>query len=179
MDARPLRALWGRTRPRGHHAGGGAPSDLRPLHAALELRVPDLPVLPQRGSNPHHLVCDTGRAISRVRMRCLPALLESVRRPACDTPGDADGGFSGDAAAGRGSHAAGLFLAPVLLDADPQFVAGAGVGDTPPIRSWAFEENQLTKWRVSQNRPAFDFAPSTTTATCGPPCGRRRSVARQ
>jgi len=62
-------------------------------------------------------------------------------------------------------------------------VAGKGAGvlasTAPPSRFSALLESQLNRWRVSQKRPAFDFAPSTTTATSGPPCGRRSSVARQ
>jgi hypothetical protein len=45
-------------------------------------------------------------------------------------------------------------------------VATAGVArPTRPARS----ESHVMRWRVSQNRPTFEVAPSTTTASEGPP----------
>src|SRR5262245_20767381 len=60
-----------------------------------------------------------------------------------------------------------------------QFAAGSAASTGRPNRSDALLDNQLNRWRVSQKRPAFDLAPRTTTATCGPPSGSRNSVARQ
>src|SRR3989442_4545212 len=43
----------------------------------------------------------------------------------------------------------------------------------------AFVETQLTRFWDSMKQPALERAPSTTTATSWPPCGSRRSVAKQ
>ena len=43
----------------------------------------------------------------------------------------------------------------------------------------AFDDTQLNRLRDSMNRPAFDRAPKTTTATFCPVSGRRSTVARQ
>ena len=60
------------------HARGGAAFDLRAMHAALEIRGTHLSVLPQRRSVADHVVRDTGRTVSRLRMRRVQAVFEGV-----------------------------------------------------------------------------------------------------
>ena len=71
VDASALRAVRRRARSRGDHADGRTPPDLRPLRTALEVRVADLPVLPQRRPIADHLVCDARRALPRLCVRCV------------------------------------------------------------------------------------------------------------
>ena len=151
----------------------------------------------------HHVVRDTRRAVPRLRVRRVPPLSEGVRRAARDAAGDAGGGWRRDAAARRGRDAARLLVAKcevrsakLKVDVTSNFGLRPSVGRGKnrryldrgsaarpvPNQSCAFVEIQLNRWRVSQKRPAFDFAPSTTTATSGPPCGkpqqRREAIAR-
>ena len=53
----------------------------------------------------------------------------------------------------------------VCLSERVELRAGEGLANTVD----AFDDNQLNRLRVSMNRPAFERAPRTTTATCWPP----------
>src|SRR6266581_7532085 len=100
----------------------------------------------------------------------MPQVSEGIRRATRDAARDAGGGWRRDVTARRLRDAAGIFLTFEL-----QLAAGTTAGTcvvlcvdcwtTGPNQSCAFVEIQLNRWRVSQNRPGFDFAPSTTTAT--------------
>ena len=63
--------------------------DLRPLHAPLEVRSADLPLLSQQRPFDDHVVCDAGRPVSRLRVQRLQALSQGVRRTAGDKAGHA------------------------------------------------------------------------------------------
>ncbi len=131
--------------------------------------------------------------------------LKAYDATACGAAGDAGRRFGRHAAARRGRHAARL---PLDRFQDQPAAAGPGARRTgkrpsagadglcgrdawargPGDQSWfsslpstspALSESQLNRWRVSQKRPLFEPAPSTTTATWWLLCGRRSSVARQ
>ena len=58
LDPRALRAVRRRARSRGHHALRRTSPHLRPMLAAMEVRVADLSLLPQQRPVAHHVVCD-------------------------------------------------------------------------------------------------------------------------
>jgi hypothetical protein len=69
---------WRRTRLCGDHTGRRAPSHLRPLYAAMEIRAADLSVLRKCGARADHVICDPGRPLPCLCVRRLPAVLEGV-----------------------------------------------------------------------------------------------------
>ena len=91
--------------------------------------------------------------------------------------------YDRDAAARRGSDAARVRVArtkkPRRCAASRSYSCGRGAVGLAAKSVDAFADSQLNRFRVSMKRPAFERAPSTTTATCWPLCGRRSSVARQ
>ncbi len=99
-------AAGNRTSPSSRRAriGGSSAAAARPVG----ISGAHLPVLRERRSDAHHLVCDARRPLSRVRLRRLPALSEGVRREERDAAGDGRRRHHRHAAARCGGDAARL-----------------------------------------------------------------------
>ncbi len=82
--------------------------DLRPLPGAVGLRRDHLPVLRERRPLAHHVVRHARRPLPRLRLQCLPPVLEGVRRTKRDAAGHGRRRHDRDAAARRGGHSARL-----------------------------------------------------------------------
>ncbi len=70
----------------------------------------DVSVLPEQRALEDHVVRDTRRAVSRLRVRRVPSIPEGLRRAPRISTGDADGGCGSDTPAGRGGDPARLLF---------------------------------------------------------------------
>ena len=136
----------------------------------------------------HHVVHQPRRPLPHLRLRRLPPLSEGLRRPRRQPAGDAGRGLDRhaplDAAAIQRGYQ--ILISPsrrraqrrrefscenlrLRLCVRREGLLGCGDSRSGEAERAVRSESHDSRWRVSQKRPRFELAPSTTTASDGPP----------